>query len=356
MPHTDTSPTYPIKFPPRLLLTIIAVAAALLIWHALHIFLLIFAGMLFGIFLWRTGHYISSRTRLSTGWSISIFLILMLALTALIIWLMAPSIMDQVNRLNQQWPDSMKELKQMLSGYSWGEWLVNHTPDWRQFTGSMGGWMQKAAGWLYTVFGAITGLFIILFIGIYLAYDADIYRNGMIKMVQPDRRDEAKRTLHAIGITLYWWLIGRIVSMMIIGVFTGIGLWLLGIPLALTLAVFAAVMTFIPNIGPFISAIPAVLLALPEGWTMAGYVVLLYAGIQTVESYMITPLVQRQMIAMPPALIISAQLILGFLQGILGILLATPLVAAIIVLVKLLYVKDILHDDHVKIQAEAREN
>jgi len=103
--------------------------------------------------------------------------------------------------------------------------------------------------------------------------------------------------------------------------------------------------------------IPAVILALGgQDGVHAGYVVALYGGIQTIESYLITPMVQRQIISMPPALILSAQIIMGVIQGVIGILLATPLVAVIMVLVKLLYLEDVLDDHDIHIQAEDRES
>jgi predicted PurR-regulated permease PerM len=113
-------------------------------------------------------------------------------------------------------------------------------------------------------------------------------------------------------------------------------------PLALTLGLLAGLLSFIPNIGPILSFVPAGLLAIPQGFSQVLYVGLLYIGIQTVESYVITPPMQRRMVSLPPALTISAQVILGVLFGFLGLLLATPLAAAVLVLVKMLYLEDVL--------------
>ena len=132
--------------------------------------------------------------------------------------------------------------------------------------------------------------------------------------------------------------------MIIIGVLTAVGLWLLGVPLALTLGLLAALLTFIPNIGPILAVVPAALLALLQSPTRALYVVLLYLGIQTVESYLLTPLMQKRTVSLPPALTIFAQVLMGILVGRIGLVLATPLTAALFVLVKMLYVEDILGD------------
>ena len=123
---------------------------------------------------------------------------------------------------------------------------------------------------------------------------------------------------------------------------TTIGLWLLDVPLALVLGLIAALFTFIPNIGPILSAIPAVLFGLTVSPQQALYVGLLYGGIQVVESYLLTPLVQRKTIELPPALTLAAQVLLGVTFGGLGVALAAPLTAVTVVGTRMLYVEDAL--------------
>jgi predicted PurR-regulated permease PerM len=143
---------------------------------------------------------------------------------------------------------------------------------------------------------------------------------------------------------LIWWMVGRFSSMAVVGIMTMIGLWILGIPLPFTLGVIAAVLSFIPNIGPIISVIPALLLALLDSPSKVLYVILLYIGIQTVESYIITPLIQKRAVSLPPALLISVQIMIGVLLGAFGLILATPLMVVIIVLVQTIYIQDIIGD------------
>ena len=117
---------------------------------------------------------------------------------------------------------------------------------------------------------------------------------------------------------------------------------LLGIPLALTLALLAAALDFIPNIGPLASAVPALLLALLQGPTTALWVMLLYVIVQVVESYILAPLVQRRAVSLPPALLLGAQVLLPMLFGFPGLLLATPVTVLLLVVVRNLYVEAIL--------------
>ena len=337
-----------------LLITLLVIVVALLVWSTLHIFLLIFLSVILAIFLRKSGEWIvaKSRVNLSAGWGISVILLLILGFASLAIWVVAPRLVEQIQQLSNQLPGSWQHIEQIVSQTAFGNWLMQQLPAGKGILEGLSGLMHKATSWLYSAAGALAGILIIFFLGLYLAYGAGIYIEGIVKLVPPKHRGRAIRTLRGLGATLFWWLIGRLMSMAIIGSFTMLGLWLLGVPLAFVLGLFAAVMTFIPNIGPIISVLPAALMALQQGWMQAGYVVALYTVVQTIESYMITPLIQRQAIAMPPALILSAQIIMGVLQGVLGVLVATPLVATVMVVVKLLYIEDVLGDHDIEIRAE----
>ncbi len=184
----------------------------------------------------------------------------------------------------------------------------------------------------------------IFFVGLYAAYEPDLYRNGLIKLVPIDRRDRTKEVLNEMRSALGRWLVGRFFSMAIVGIATGIAMWLLGIPLPMSLGVLAALLTFIPNFGPLLAAVPQMLLAVNGGTQTVLYVVLFNVILQTVESYLITPLVQRHEVSLPPILTIAAQLVMGVLVGIIGVMMAAPLVVVAMVLVQMLYVQDRLGD------------
>ena len=155
-----------------------------------------------------------------------------------------------------------------------------------------------------------------------------------------------------IGETLRWWLIGKVGSMIFIGILTWIGLSIIGVPLALTLGLIAGLLSFIPNFGPIISALPAILLAFIDSPITAVYVLILYVGVQLVESNLVTPIIERETVELPPALTIIFQLALSVMIGGLGLVLATPLLAVIMVLVQMVYIQDVLGDK----DTEANEN
>ena len=152
----------------------------------------------------------------------------------------------------------------------------------------------------------------------------------------------------AVTTTVRMWVLGRIVSAALIGIGVSVGLWLLDIPLALMLGLLAGVLTFVPNFGPIASAIPAMLLALTRSPLDVLYVMLLFIGVQIVESTVLTPMIEKRAVEVPPALLLGVQVILGLLTGIVGLALAAPLTAVAMVLIRHLYVEDVLGDDMAK--------
>ena len=204
--------------------------------------------------------------------------------------------------------------------------------------------VAKAPRVVSNVLGALAYGVVFVALGLYLAIDPGVYVRGLVRLVPRPRRARVQEVLQEVGATLGHWLVGRIVSMGIVGGITTGGLWLLGVPLAPALGFLAALAEFVPNVGPFLAFVPALLLALTESTTRALAVLLLYLGVQGFESYVLTPLVEKRAVALPPALTITAQVLMAVLVGGLGLALATPLAAAALVLVRRLYVEDTLGD------------
>jgi predicted PurR-regulated permease PerM len=322
--------------------TLLLTTVALLVWFSVEVLLLIFAGLLLAIFLRSLADWVKEHTPLSAGWALAAVTLALAALLVGGVGLLAPSVAVQIDELSENLPDSVKRLEDRLDDSRWGQWLLSQAKEADQFLPERQRMLRQATGIFSTTLGTVTGLAIILAVGLYLAAEPGTYRKGVVQLVPAARRSRAREVLAEVGSTLRWWLWGKLLGMLGIGVLTTLGLWLLGVPLALALGLLAALLTFIPNIGPILAVVPAALLALLDSPTKALSVLGLYLAIQTVESYLITPLVQRRTISMPPALTITAQLVLGVLLGAMGVVLATPLTAAAMVLVKMLYIDDAL--------------
>lgn len=320
-----------------------AVCSLVLLVYAAEVFLLIFAGVLVAIFLRSLSVPLARATRMPHALALTTVVLTLSALFAAAAFFAAPSVAEQFDSLTSTIPEFIHKAQGKIEEYAWGRRLLEKAQQTEMVKETPG--LLKGAGSAFSsIFTSAANLVVILFIGLYGAIEPALYKRGFLSLFPQSRRARISEVISEATDTLKWWLIGRLFGMAVIGVSTAVGLWLMDVPLALTLGLIAALLTFIPNIGPIIAAVPAVLLGLTLGVDKALYVVLLYVGIQVVESYLLTPIVQRKTIELPPALTLAAQVLFGVLLGGLGLALATPIVAATVVVVRGLYVEDVLGD------------
>lgn len=192
---------------------------------------------------------------------------------------------------------------------------------------------------LNTVIGALTGLLLVVFTGLFLTVSPRLYLNGFLAMVPARGRPRLRSALEEAGGALRRWIGGMSLNMVVIFVLTTTGLWLLGVPAPLALGLIAGLLVFIPFVGPILSAIPAMALALTVSPLMVLWVALLYLGVQQLESNALTPIVMKRAVDLPPALMLLFQMAMSVLFGFIGLLVAVPLLAVARVLVERLYVE-----------------
>jgi predicted PurR-regulated permease PerM len=320
-----------------------AIAAALafiLVWRVANVLLLIIAGVLLAVFLRGIAGFLSRHTPMgkSSSYAIVVAAFILVGIAGFIFYI--PLAADGIDQLTSQFPQTLQKLAEQLRQYEWGRRLLAHVAQadgWSMFTTDT---FSRIAGIFSTALGALTGSLIILVIGLYLGAEPQVYIHGLVRLFPTRRRQRVREVLSALEYSLDWWLLGRIASMTVVGVLTWLGLVVLQIPMALTLAILAGLLSFVPNVGPILSAIPAILVGLAQSPSTALYVIGLYVAVQTVESYLITPLIQREAVLLPPALVMTMQLVFGLLFGFLGLLVATPLTVILVVLVKMLYLED----------------
>lgn len=317
------------------------IALLLAVWQVSQILLLVFASILLALFLRTLGAFITRYTPLSMNWALTVVILVLLSLFVLILALYGPTIADGFYQLFQQLPAALDRLRSTLEQYPWGPALIDRLS-------RAGGTLtdpeqlSKIAGIFSTAFGALGSLFIVIVLGLYFAFDPKTYIDGTVHLFPKERRGQVWEAFNRMGNALRWWLIGRIAAMLAVGVMTGIGLVILGVPFAFILGLVAAALDFVPNIGPLIAAVPAIMVGLTKGGPTVLYVTILYFVIQVLEGYLITPFIQQKVVSLPPALLLTAQLIMGASFGILGLLLAPPLVVVVMVLVQMLYMRDVL--------------
>lgn len=331
-----------VGFARRVLIAVAIVALALFAWQISRLLLLVFAGALLAVLLnWAAG-LVARRTPLSRTWGLALVVAVAVALLVVGGSLFGAQLADQFRQLAQRLPDAVSQIEDTLEETGWGRYLIGgiEGEGVRSVIGS--GLVPRITGIASTAVQLIADFLIVLFVGLYFAVSPMSYRNGAVMLLPERHRRRGREALDAIGDGLLRWLLGQFVSMVTVGVLTAVGLMLLGIPMALALAVLAALLEFVPIIGPLLAAVPAVLLAFTQGPMLALYVALLYLAIQQIESYVVLPLAQRWAVALPPALTVMAAVAMGLTFGFLGILIATPVLVAVLVLVRKVYIEDIL--------------
>jgi len=321
-------------------LGIIALAAAAYLLS--DIFLLIFGSVLLAVVL----HAIAGPVGRMTGWgqrpSLAVAGVGIALLLIVVGFLFGAQIASQLSTLASELPEAAARVSKSVPLVSVSE-IVKGS--------SVGNLIANAVSWGSTVFGAVATLIVVLIAGIYIALDPAVYRDGFLKLFPRGVREQVAETVDDAGVSLRLWLGAQLMAMIIVGVLIGIGLAIIGAPSPLALGLIAGVLEFVPIIGPVIAAIPALLLASTQSFSMVLWVAGLFVVVQQIESNVIMPLVSGKAVNLPPAVGLFAVVALGILFGPLGLLLGYPLAIVIDVAVRRLYVRETL-GEQVEIRSE----
>lgn len=302
----------------------------------IQVLLLLFTATLVALFFQGLAGLIQKKTGWRTGISLAVSVLGSLLLIVLLFWFIGAKVQSQITELSDTLPASIENAKAKMSQNPIGARLLKGM-------GSGGDMMKQAAPaaqrFFTTSFGVLGDIYAILFLGIFFTISPQIYSTGLVRLFPLKARPGATKVLQEMAHTLTQWLKGQLFAMLVVAILTWIGLAILGVPMATALALIAGIFNFVPNLGPLVAMIPAVLVAMMQGGNTALLVAGLYLLVQALESNLITPFIQNKMISIPPALILIGQLMMGTLLGVMGIILATPIVAIIMVVVRELYIK-----------------
>jgi predicted PurR-regulated permease PerM len=210
----------------------------------------------------------------------------------------------------------------------------------------------KIAG---NIASGLTGLILVCVAGIFLAAQPVSAREGVLSLAPKGSRPRLREVMNACGRALKGWLRAQLVSMVLVGTLVGVGLTLIGVPAPLALGLFAGLAQFVPILGPIVSAVPALLMAALGGVEMFAFTAGLFLLVSQLESNLITPLVQRNVAALPVVFGIFAVIGFGALFGAPGALFATPLALVVYTIVTMLYRQDVLGDTHLEAPGEQRD-
>ena len=315
------------------------VIALLAAWFASDVFLLAFAGIVAAILLRSAADGIARLLHLRPGLALGLTCLLLVISIGLFCWHIVPRINDQVDVLRHDLPAAWRQLLTWLHQSRWAGQVADRIQSSGLSYKHFGGTVLSAFSGLASALG---GIVLVLFLCLYFAANPALYVRGFVKLLPKEAERRGQEVLDTCGGQLRKWLLGKLSLMAFVGFATALGLWLLNSPLVLSLALLAAMLDFIPNIGPIISAVPAALTAFTRGPSHALWVIALYFAVQIVESYLLQPLVQKRAVALPPSVTLLGQVLIGTLFGPLGLVLATPLTVVGLTLVRTVYLQDIL--------------
>ena len=319
----------------RVLITVAVASLAFLLWQLSHVLMIAFGGVLLAAVLRALSDPLDRITPLSSRLSLLIVEISVVDVFLTTGWLIGGQVARQLQQLADVLPGAIEGVRKWMDRSVLGQILTE--------LGQIGiegtrGALSRVASVASSTFGAVANTLLIVFLGLYLAADPSLYRRGLLHLFPPGARDRTGAALDRAGHALKRWLLGQFIAMLGVGAVTWAGLYLLGVPQALSLGLIAGLLEFVPFIGPILAAIPALLVGFAQGGMTPLYVALLYLGIQQVEGYLLMPLVQKWAVSLPPALTILGVVVFGLLFGPLGVLFATPLMVVVMVLVQTLYV------------------
>jgi predicted PurR-regulated permease PerM len=305
-------------------------ALAIGLWYARTAILLAFAGILLAIVLYGASRALAELTALPRLVMLAAVVIAIAIFFGLVIATGGPTLAIQIAQLARGIAAGATTLTKEVASFADQANLLQNVDLVQMLSGFLSPWgiATGATSVALTIVGIFSAGLIVIFFGIYFAADPQTYVKAAARLVPEERRGAAVQMMYETGDLLRRWLIGQGISMAIIGSFTYVGLLILGVPIPFVLALFAGLAGFLPYLGPIIGAVPMVLVAGGESLDLALWVVGLYAIIQFLESYLLTPLIQARAVSLPPAVVILNQLVLGAVFGLLGLALATPLAAA----------------------------
>ncbi|HEV7839801.1 MAG TPA: AI-2E family transporter [Gemmatimonadaceae bacterium] len=197
--------------------------------------------------------------------------------------------------------------------------------------GQLGGAGRYFLHLLGSTLAVVSGIVLVIFLAIYLAIDPSVYRRGIVHLVPERARPRTEETLTAIAVTLRKWLVTQLIAMLVIGAVTTVVLMVLKVRAAVPLGILAGLLEFVPTLGPILSSLPAIAMGFVDSPEKALAVAIAYVGIQFLENHLLIPILMREGLDLPPALTIVMQALMAIVFGVLGLLVAVPLLAAIMI-------------------------
>lgn len=285
--------------------------------------LLIFGGLVFASMLDGGVRLLGRVLKVGRGWRLLIVSLGVVAFLIGTIYLTGVQVTQQVQQLSV----TLQVQAARLAAWAQSLGLVPGRADLQGLAQQALGSVGRITSYAMTAFGAITSLFMVMVIGLFVAIEPRLYERGLEWIVPRRNRAEFRVLSDRMGTTMRRLMFGRLIGMAVEGVATAILLAVAGVPMAMLLGILTGVLAFIPNIGAFISGLLMVAVGFSAGMDAGVAAIAIYVVVQLIDGYVIIPMVARRTVDLPPALTLSAQILAGSLLGLMGLALADPIVA-----------------------------
>jgi len=302
------------------------------------IVLLVFAAVMIGVALTAAANAVAKVTRLGHRTSLAIataFTIILVGGALAFIW---PIFREQLPNLFDRVMASLGDLEGRIG--------VTLPENLQELTDSLGGFADQLLAGMLSLAGAVasalSAFLLVAVAGVFFAAEPQRYRDGIVLLFPINLHGKVRRALRQSGDGLLLWLRAQIIAMVTVGLLVGIGAWVIGLPSGLALGLIAGLGEFVPIVGPFIAFVPAALVAFGESPQLLGWTVLLYFVVQQLEGNVVTPLLHRNIVSLPPVLLLFSMVAFGLIFGVAGVIVAAPLTVTLYLLVRELYVRDLL--------------
>jgi predicted PurR-regulated permease PerM len=325
----------------KVLLVVLAVALAAAVWQLALVFILGFGAIIVAVTLDNLAAPVAERLRIPQHLALGLTTLALFLVSIAFLAAFGTRAADQFSLLAAQLPDAWNSTRDWLNSWELGRWLLTIGEDAAIGAAST---ILSALPLASGVLGWLANIALIAVIGIYLAADSRTYLDGAIRLLPPSKRKRGRQIINAAGDDLRKWLIAMTLDMLFLGTLVGIGLYMIGVPVAFALGILSGLSVFVPYIGPLVATIPGLLIALSVSPTVALSAAVVYIVAQQLEGNVALPLLQRWTVSMPPAVSLLAIVAFGLLFGVWGVLLATPLAVVTIRIVRMAYVEDVLEE------------
>jgi predicted PurR-regulated permease PerM len=333
----EISPTFG-NFVRRTLFVALVVLLAYVAYLLHHVLLLGFGAALVAVLLRALADPIRRRTGLDAAWSLGVAVLALFIVVGGMAYFVGAQVSAQLSQLTEALPEALGKADQEIGRYQWGQWLLERVHEAPR--AGVDGLAPLAARLARAGQAGATAFaegVVVIVAGVYLAAQPGLYAGGVLALFPQSLRPHIEATLAEAGLALRKWLVGTGAAMIAMGVLTTIGASLLHLPAPLALGLLSGLAEFVPVVGAAVSAIPALLLAATQGPQLVLWTLGFYIAVHQFEGHVLIPLIQRKVVAVPPALTLFSILGFGVLFGPLGIVFATPLAVVLMVILKHLY-------------------